>query len=65
MPPKSKAQARFMRAAASGSISVKGLSKKEAKEFVEGHKTKSLPARKTKKNVRKKTSKKKTAQKKK
>lgn len=54
MPPKSKAQAKFMRAVAGGYIKKKGLSKKEAKEFVSGHKTKSLP-----KKVKKKTTKKK------
>lgn len=43
MPPKSKAQARFMRAVASGSIKKKGLSKKEAKEYVKGHSLKGLP----------------------
>ena len=46
MPPKSKAQSRFMRAVASGDIKKKGLSKKEAQEYVEGHKTKHLPKRK-------------------
>ena len=46
MPPKSKAQSRFMRAVASGDIKKKGLSRKAAKEFVEGHPTKHLPKRK-------------------
>lgn len=45
MPPKSKAQSRFMRAVASGSIKKKGLSKKEAKEFVSGYSLKRLPNR--------------------
>lgn len=48
MPPKSKAQARFMRTVASGSIKRKGLSRKEAKEYVEGHSTKGLPEKKKK-----------------
>jgi hypothetical protein len=47
MPPKSKAQARFMRAVASGSIKKKGLSRSEASEDVKGHSLKGLPARKT------------------
>ena len=45
MPPKSKAQAKFMRAVASGSVNAPGLSKKEAKEYVSGHSTKKLPER--------------------
>ncbi len=49
MPPKSKAQARFMRAVVSGDIKKKGLSKKEAAEYVKGHPTKRLPERKHKK----------------
>jgi hypothetical protein len=49
MPAKSKAQARFMRAVASGDIKKKGLSKKEAEEYVSGHSTKHLPERKRKK----------------
>ena len=49
MTPKSKAQARFMRAVASGDIKKKGLSKAEAKEYVEGHPTKKLPEWKKKK----------------
>ena len=48
MPPKSKAQAKFMRAVAQGDIKKKGLSRKEAKEYVEGHPTKNLPERKRK-----------------
>lgn len=43
MPPKSKAQARFMRGVASGSIKKKGLSKTTAKEYVSGYPTKKLP----------------------
>lgn len=43
MPPKSRAQARFMRAVASGAVKAPGLSRKEAREFVEGHPTKALP----------------------
>ena len=50
MPPKSKAQARYMRAVASGKARGKNHpSKKVAREFVEGHKTKHLPERKKKK----------------
>lgn len=45
MPAKSKAQARFMRAVASGSAKAPGLSRKEAKEYVSGHSTKNLPER--------------------
>lgn len=50
-PAKSKAQARFLRAVASGSARDKpeGLSKAKAKEMVEGHPTKGLPERKKKK----------------
>ena len=48
LPPVSKKQARLMRAAAAGDIKLKGLSKKEAKEYVEGHKTKHLPEKKKK-----------------
>lgn len=58
MPPKSKKQAKFMRAVASGSIKKKGLSKKEAKEYVSGHSTKGLPTRVKKKKSKKKKSKK-------
>ena len=46
MPPRSRKQAAFMRAVASGSIKKKGLTKKEAKEYVEGHPTKHLPRKK-------------------
>lgn len=45
MPPTSKAQARFMRAAAAGDIKRPGLSKAEASEYVSGHSTKNLPER--------------------
>ena len=45
-PPKSKAQSRFMRAVASGDIKKKGLSRKTAQEYVEGHPTKRLPRKK-------------------
>jgi hypothetical protein len=48
MPPKSKKQAAFMRAVASGKVKARGLSKAQAKEFVEGHSTKDLPTRKKK-----------------
>jgi hypothetical protein len=43
MPPRSKAQARFMRGVASGAIKRKGLSRAEAAEYVEGYPTKGLP----------------------
>jgi hypothetical protein len=43
MPPTSKAQARFMRAVASGDAKAPGLSREEASEYVSGHKTKNLP----------------------
>ena len=51
MPVKSKAQARFMRAVASGKAKnkPKGISKKEAKEFVSGQKLKGLPQKVKKK----------------
>lgn len=45
MPPVSKAQARFMRAAAAGDVKSPGLSKAEAQEYVSGHSTKNLPER--------------------
>lgn len=45
MPPKSKKQANFMRAVASGDVKKKGLSKKTAKEYVSGTSTKNLPTR--------------------
>jgi len=43
MPPKSKAQAKFMRAVASGEVKQPGLSRARAKEYVEGYPTKGLP----------------------
>ena len=43
MPPKSKAQANFMRGVASGKIKKKGLSRKAAREYVSGYSTKGLP----------------------
>jgi hypothetical protein len=49
MPAKSKAQYRFMQAVAHGGIKAKGLSRKEAEEFVQGVNYKSLPER-SKKN---------------
>ncbi len=45
-PVKSKSQARFMQAVASGSIKKKGLSKAKAKEFVAGQPLKGLPEKK-------------------
>ncbi len=43
MPAKSKSQMRFMGAIAGGAIKRKGLSKKEAKEYVRGQSSKGLP----------------------
>lgn len=43
MPPRSKQQAKFMRAVASGDIEKPGLSKAKALEFVSGYPTKKLP----------------------
>ena len=43
MPVKSKAQARFMRAVASGKVKKPGLTKAKALEFVSGQPTKKLP----------------------
>lgn len=40
MPAKSQQQLKFMKAVESGNIKVKGLSKKEAKEFTKGNKGK-------------------------
>lgn len=50
-PVKSKAQFRFMQAVASGKATKKpkGLSVKEAKEYVSGQSPKGLPERKSKK----------------
>lgn len=49
MPATSKAQMRFMGAVAGGAIKKKGLSKKQAEEYVRGQKMKNLPARAKKK----------------
>ena len=49
MPPKSKAQSRFMRSVAAGKAKAPGLSKEQAKEYVEGHSTKGLPEKAPKK----------------
>ena len=54
MPPKSKAQARFMRGVASGDIKKPGLSRAQAEEYVKGYSTKGLPNRVKKKKRRKK-----------
>ena len=56
MPPKSKAQARFMGAVIAGKARKKGPTKKQAREFLRGHKIKGLPkkVRKKKKKHRKK-----------
>jgi hypothetical protein len=43
MPAKSKAQARFMGAVASGSLKKPGLSKEQAKEYIRGQKVSKLP----------------------
>lgn len=48
MPARSKAQARFFGAVASGRIKRKGLSRARAREMLRGTKTKRLPARKRK-----------------
>lgn len=44
-PPRSKLQAKFMRAIASGTAKAPGLSKKEASEYVSGYSTKNLPTK--------------------
>jgi hypothetical protein len=50
MPPKSKRQARFLRAVAAGRARKKGgPTKAQAREMVSGHKTKHLPERKRRK----------------
>lgn len=49
MPVKSKAQARFMGAVASGKVRVKGLSKNEAKEYLRGVEVSKLPEKAPKK----------------
>jgi len=56
LPPKSKAQARFMGAVIAGKARKKGPTKKQAREFLRGHKIKGLPrkVRKKKKRKRKK-----------
>lgn len=48
MPPKSRAQARLMRAVCAGRVrrKPKGLSRAEACEYVKGHPTKRLPEHK-------------------
>ena len=43
MPPKSRAQARFLGAVAGGQAKASGLSKDEAKEYLRGSKLKTLP----------------------
>jgi hypothetical protein len=45
VPPKSKAQARYLRAVASGKVKKKGLSSTKAEEYVSGYDTKNLPER--------------------
>jgi len=48
LPPRSKKQAAWFRAIASGDIKKKGLSKKEAGEYVKGHPIRDLPEKKKK-----------------
>lgn len=49
MPPKSKAQARYMGAVAAGKARGKrGLTRAQAREYLRGAKVKRLPARKRK-----------------
>lgn len=43
MPAKSKAQYKFMQAVASGAVKQKGLSRKEAAEYVKGQDPSKLP----------------------
>ena len=45
MPATSKKQAAFMRAVAAGDLKAPGLSKAQAREFVAGHPTATLPTR--------------------
>lgn len=45
MPAKSKAQFKFMKAAAQGDIKVPGLNPKQASEYVAGQSPKGLPQR--------------------
>ena len=45
MPAKSKAQYRFMKGVAGGSIKAPGLSKQQAAEYTAGQTPKALPAR--------------------
>lgn len=55
MPAASKAQFRLMHGVASGSIKPKGnLTKAVASEFVRGQKSKGLPERKRRANIRSK-----------
>ena len=49
MPPKSKKQARLMRAAAAGKVKLPGMSRAKASEYVRGYPTKQLPLRAKKK----------------
>lgn len=53
MPPKSKAQARFLRAVAAGRVKAKGLSREEAEEYVGGYSTQGLPEHVKKKKAKK------------
>ena len=53
MPPVSKAQARFMRASAAGSVVGPAPSKSVAKEYTSGYSTKNLPERSGKQLQRK------------
>lgn len=53
MPPVSKRQARFMRAVVEGDVKVKGLSREEAREYVEGYPVKDLPEKASKRKGKK------------
>lgn len=58
MPPVSKAQARYMRAAEAGDVVGPAPSKSTAKEYVTGYPTKDLPERSGKEVQRKRQMKK-------
>ena len=53
MPVRSKAQAGFMGAVIAGKARKKGPTKKQAREFLRGHKMKGLPKKIRKKKKRK------------
>lgn len=54
MPVRSKAQARFMGAIIAGKARKKGPTKKQAREFLRGHKIKGLPKKVRKKKKKRK-----------